>query len=289
MKHTDRALARLSKQLGYTFKQQDLLLQALTHRSSKGMHNERLEFLGDSILGFVVAEALFDKFPDHDEGDLTRMRSSLVKGVTLAELGRDFNLGEYLILGPGELKSGGHRRESILEDAIEAIIGAIYLDSNIEQCRVLILNWFEDRLAIIKPGNAQKDPKTRLQEYLQGRKIGLPNYEVVDTTGQSHNQQFTVKCQTEVIPCEVVSKGSSRRKAEQAAAQEVLLLIESENNRLKTLKSNVKQTNTKTSTQTNIQTNNQTKNKQKSKPQVAKKSAIKPHMQKTKLTLKKGQ
>ena len=131
---------RLSKKIGYSFEQPELLIQALTHRSAKGQHNERLEFLGDSILGFVIAEALFEKFPKHDEGDLTRMRSSLVKGVTLAEIGRDFNLGEYLILGPGELKSGGHRRESILEDAIEAIIGAVYLDSNITQCKDLILN-----------------------------------------------------------------------------------------------------------------------------------------------------
>jgi len=236
LKNNDRALARLSKQLGYTFKQQHLLLQALTHRSAKGAHNERLEFLGDSILGFVIAEALFEKFPNHDEGDLTRMRSSLVKGVTLAELGRDFNLGEYLILGPGELKSGGHRRESILEDAIEAIIGAVYLDSTIEQCKVLILSWFEQRLAVIKPGNEQKDPKTRLQEYLQGRKIALPHYEVIDTSGQSHNQQFTVRCQTEVLTNEVVCKGTSRRKAEQAAAQKVLALIEKENAQRKQLK-----------------------------------------------------
>ena len=117
-------ISRLSKRIGYSFTQPELLTQALTHRSAKGQHNERLEYLGDSILGFVIAEALFEKFPNHDEGDLTRMRSSLVKGVTLAEIGRDFHLGEYLILGPGELKSGGHRRESILEDAIEAIIGA---------------------------------------------------------------------------------------------------------------------------------------------------------------------
>ena len=154
------------------------------------------------------------------------MRSSLVRGVTLAELGRNFNLGEYLILGPGELKSGGHRRESILEDAIEAIIGAVYLDSDIVCCKALILTWFEQRLTIIKPGNEQKDPKTRLQEYLQGRKIALPNYEVIDTSGQSHNQQFTVRCTTSVIASEVISKGTSRRKAEQGAAEKVLILIE---------------------------------------------------------------
>jgi len=217
---------RLSKKIGYRFTQQDLLIQALTHRSAKGQHNERLEFLGDSILGFVIAEALFEKFPKHDEGDLTRMRSSLVKGVTLAEIGRDFHLGEHLILGPGELKSGGHRRESILEDAIEAIIGAVYLDSNISQCKQLILNWFAPRLSSIKPGNEQKDPKTRLQEYLQGRKIPLPVYDVIDTSGQSHNQHFTVRCITEVVKTEVIAKGTSRRKAEQAAAQQVLAQLE---------------------------------------------------------------
>lgn len=232
----NQAIAKLSKKIGYTFNEPSLLIQALTHRSAKGEHNERLEFLGDSILGFVIAEALFEQFPKHDEGDLTRMRSSLVKGVTLAELGRDFNLGEHLILGPGELKSGGHRRESILEDAIEAIIGAVYLDSNIKRCKTLILSWFAKRLGDIKPGNEQKDPKTRLQEYLQGRKIALPVYDVIDTSGQSHNQQFVVRCLTEVIDKEVIAKGTSRRKAEQAAAQQVLALLESMNAKNKAIK-----------------------------------------------------
>ena len=161
MKSSEIALNRLSKKLGYTFNNTDLLLQALTHRSAKGTHNERLEFLGDSILGFVIAEVLYQQFPSHDEGDLTRMRSSLVRGVTLAEIGRGFNLGEYLILGPGELKSGGHRRDSILEDAVEAIIGAVYLDSDNDTTKALVLSWFAERLDIIKPGNEQKDPKGR--------------------------------------------------------------------------------------------------------------------------------
>ncbi|MEI6893640.1 MAG: ribonuclease III [Colwellia sp.] len=222
-------LARLTKKLGYEFNEPKLLVQALTHRSAKGPHNERLEFLGDSILGFVIAEALYNKFPKHDEGDLTRMRSSLVKGVTLAEVARDFSLGECLILGPGELKSGGHRRESILEDAIESIIGAVYLDSTMGRCKELILSWFEKRLTVIKPGNEQKDPKTRLQEFLQGRKIALPSYDVIETTGQSHNQEFTVRCQTSVISEVVIAKGTSRRKAEQAAAQQILALINKDN------------------------------------------------------------
>jgi ribonuclease-3 len=225
LKSSAIALTRLSKKLGYTFNNNDLLLQALTHRSAKGIHNERLEFLGDSILGFVIAEVLYQQFPSHDEGDLTRMRSSLVRGVTLAEIGRSFNLGEYLILGPGELKSGGHRRDSILEDAVEAIIGAVYLDSDNDTAKDLVLSWFAERLDIIKPGNEQKDPKTRLQEYLQARKIALPLYEVIHTSGQSHNQQFTVRCTTQVINTEVITNGTSRRKAEQAAAQQVLALI----------------------------------------------------------------
>ncbi|MDP7592520.1 MAG: ribonuclease III [Litorilituus sp.] len=234
----DQAIARLSKSIGYSFKDPSLLIQAITHRSAKGQHNERLEFLGDSILGFVIAQALFEQFPMHNEGDLTRMRSSLVKGVTLAEIGRGFDLGSYLILGPGELKSGGHRRESILEDAIESIIGAVYLDSDITACKALILNWFAQRLSAIKPGHEQKDPKTRLQEYLQGRKISLPLYEVIDTTGQSHNQQFTVRCSTEVIDHQVVAKGASRRKAEQEAAQQVLAIIKSDNTKKKDAKKN---------------------------------------------------
>lgn len=228
IRNTPQALASLSKRLGYQFNNQALLIQALTHRSAKGEHNERLEFLGDSILGFVIAEQLFQQFPQQSEGDLTRMRSSLVKGVTLAELARDFKLGEHLILGPGEKKSGGHRRESILEDAIEAIIGAIYLDADISTCKALVLAWFESRLNKIKPGINQKDPKTRLQEYLQGRKIPLPLYEVIDIKGQSHNQEFTIRCTTEVTAKEIITKGTSRRKAEQAAAEKLLELIANE-------------------------------------------------------------
>lgn len=233
VKNTPQAIAQLEKRLGYQFKEQSLLMRALTHRSAKGLHNERLEFLGDSILGFIIAQALFDKFPKENEGDLTRMRSSLVKGVTLAELGRNFELGEHLILGPGELKSGGHRRESILEDAVEAIIGAVYLDSDIKTCKALVLKWYEQKIAQIKPGQAQKDPKTRLQEYLQGRRIALPIYEVIETTGQSHNQEFTVRCTTSEIDKEVITKGTSRRKAEQAAAQKVLELIKMKNPKAK--------------------------------------------------------
>lgn len=215
------AYNKLVKKIGYAFNDKDLLIQSVTHRSAKGLHNERLEFLGDSILGFVIAEVLYQKFPKHSEGDLTRMRSSLVKGVTLAKLATDFGLGEFLVLGPGELKSGGHKRESILEDAIEAIIGAVYLDSDLNTCKTLILSWFSEHLSIIKPG-VHKDPKTRLQELLQGKKIPLPVYEVINIQGKSHNQMFTVSCDTAVLNETVITKATSRRKAEQAAAQQVL-------------------------------------------------------------------
>jgi ribonuclease-3 len=218
-------LKLLMKKLGYEFNDVSLLEQALTHRSAKGLHNERLEFLGDSILGFVIAEALYHQFPKNSEGELTRMRSSLVKGVTLAQIARQLDLGEQLRLGAGELKSGGFRRESILEDALEAIFGAIYIDSSLETVKSVILSLFSERLAQIKPGNHQKDPKTQLQEYLQSRQIALPLYEVIKTTGQAHNQQFTVQCRTEVLTESVITTGSSRRKAEQAAAAKVLELI----------------------------------------------------------------
>lgn len=215
------AYNRLLNKIGYQFNDKKLLIQAVTHRSAKGEHNERLEFLGDSILGFIIAEALFEQFPKESEGDLTRMRSSIVKGVTLAKLATEFGLGEYLILGPGELKSGGHKRESILEDAVEAIIGAVYLDSNIETVKTLVLSWFKDHLNSISPG-VNKDPKTRLQEFLQAKKIPLPVYEVVDIQGKSHQQTFTISCSTEMLEQAVVTQASSRRKAEQAAAEIVL-------------------------------------------------------------------
>lgn len=226
--HKKNTQQQLSKRLGYQFNQPLLLEQALTHRSAKGHHNERLEFLGDSVLGFVIAEVLYLKFPQSSEGELTRMRSSLVKGVTLADLAREFNLGDYLILGPGELKSGGFRRDSILEDAIEAIIGAIFLDANIDTAKQIILTWFNDRLAIINPAQEQKDPKSLLQEYLQGRKLALPLYEVIQITGQSHQQEFTVRCWCEKLELEVTTRGASRRKAEQEAAEQLLEIIKND-------------------------------------------------------------
>ncbi|MFM2480228.1 ribonuclease III [Celerinatantimonas sp. YJH-8] len=213
---------RLQRSLGYTFKNHQLLTQALTHRSANAHHNERLEFLGDAILSWVIADALYQQFPQSPEGDLSRMRATLVKGKTLAEFGREFQLGDYLYLGPGELKSGGFRRESILADAVEAIIGAIYLDSGRDVIQPLLLKWYESRLSTIKPGNDQKDPKTRLQEYLQGQKLPLPEYDVVEVHGEAHNQQFTVSCKVELIDQPIQGTGTSRRKAEQDAARRIL-------------------------------------------------------------------
>lgn len=215
-------LPRLEQKLGYKFQNKDLLIRAITHRSAGSRHNERLEFLGDSILSLVIAEVLYHRFPNVSEGDMSRMRATLVREKTLAELAREFVLGDYLILGPGELKSGGYRRESILADTVEALIGAIYLDSNLEAIRGLLLNWYNERLDSIRPGVEQKDPKTRLQEFLQGRRRPLPTYAVTDDKGEAHNQQFTVECVIDDIESAFVGIGSSRRKAEQAAAEKAL-------------------------------------------------------------------
>ncbi len=212
-------ISKLEKKIGYEFNNADHIHLALTHRSANGKHNERLEFLGDSILSFVIADDLYHRFPNVNEGDMSRMRATLVRGHTLAELGREFELGDYLKLGPGELKSGGFRRDSILADAVEAIIGAIYLDSDIEVVRGIVLSWYQTRLNAIQPGVSQKDPKTRLQEFLQGRKKPLPAYTVTNIKGEAHNQQFTVSCVIAGVEQPVIGKGTSRRKAEQAAAE----------------------------------------------------------------------
>ncbi|MEZ8193308.1 MULTISPECIES: ribonuclease III [Vibrio] len=215
-------IAKLERRLGYQFNDAELMNLALTHRSANGKHNERLEFLGDSILSFVIADELYHRFPKVNEGDMSRMRATLVRGHTLAELGREFDLGDYLKLGPGELKSGGFRRDSILADAVEAIIGAIYLDSDVEVIRGVVLSWYKTRLDSIEPGVSQKDPKTRLQEFLQGRRKSLPVYTVTNIKGEAHNQEFTVSCDVAGVDKPVIGKGTSRRKAEQAAAETAL-------------------------------------------------------------------
>ncbi|OTQ73486.1 ribonuclease III [Gilliamella sp. N-G2] len=219
---TMKNLNHLQKSIGYQFKDITLLQLALTHRSANKMHNERLEFLGDSILSFVIADELYHRFLKQDEGDLSQMRASLVCGQTLAEMGKEFKLGDHLILGQGELKSGGFRRESIISDAVEAIIGAIYLDSDIENIRRLILSWYQTRLNQIQPGVKQKDAKTRLQEYLQGIRNERPCYLILEVTGDNHEQEFLIQCKIENDDHQYLGRGLSRRKAEQAAAQEAL-------------------------------------------------------------------
>lgn len=219
MKNTE--LKRLEKRISYTFSNFAMLTQALTHRSALGEHNERLEFLGDSILSFAISTDLYLRFPKVNEGDLSRMRATLVCGKMLAEIGREFQLGDCLILGPGELKSGGFRRDSIIADGVEAIIGAVFLDSDIDTVNALILKWFDSRLKNIEPGISQKDPKTRLQERLQSRKQPLPVYDVIEIKGEAHNQRFTISCGIEGLD-PVEGQGTSRRKAEQIAAEKML-------------------------------------------------------------------
>jgi len=214
------SVAQLCAALGYVFQQSDLLEEALTHRSASPRNNERLEFLGDALLNLVMAECLFQRYPQASEGELSRLRATLVKGETLAELARGLKLGENLWLGQGELKSGGPRRESILADALEAIFAAVYLDGGLEACRTLILNLYRDSLEGLTSAGELKDPKTRLQEYLQARQQPLPLYSVLKIRGEPHAQSFTVECA--VADHRGVAVGSSRRKAEQDAARQVL-------------------------------------------------------------------
>ncbi len=213
---------RLQRALGHEFSDPDLLALALTHRSAGRRNNERLEFLGDSIVNHVIAEAIYQRFPDAREGDMSRMRSALVKGETLAEVARELDLGDYIELGAGERKSGGHRRASILADALEAVAGAILLDGGVDACRRSVLAWFQSRLEQMTLEDANKDPKTRLQEFLQGRRNPLPEYELLGVLGEDHNQQFHVACRLQKPALVVEGAGSSRRKAEQAAARSAL-------------------------------------------------------------------
>ncbi len=213
---------RLEQALGHQFADPELLTLALTHRSAGSRNNERLEFLGDSIVNHIIAEALYRKFAAAREGDMSRMRASLVKGDTLAEVARELDLGEFLILGPGERKSGGDGRGSILADTREAVVGAILLASDVVRCRTCVQSWFNQRLEQMALGTADKDAKTRLQEFLQGRGNPLPDYELLDVQGEDHNQQFRVACRISKPATVEEGVGSSRRKAEQAAAQSAL-------------------------------------------------------------------
>jgi len=223
-------LEQLQRRINYQFTDESLLSLALTHRSFAAQNKERLEFLGDALLSSVIAEKLYHQFPEIKEGILSRLRSSLVKGETLAELAREFSLSEYLIMGEGELKSGGFRRGSILADAVEAIIGAVFIDSSIEQCKALILEWFDKRLNALSADEQLKDPKTQLQEILQAKKLALPKYTVVDVEGASHEQTFTVSCKIDLLGDVVEAKASSRRLAEKAVAQLILQQLSAVNN-----------------------------------------------------------
>ena len=216
---------RFARALNHAFAREDLLVQALTHRSVGAANNERLEFLGDALIGFTIAEALVSRFPQADEGTLSRMRASLVKRESLAQLARGLQLGDYLRLGGGELRTGGHTRDSILADALEAVLGAVYLDSGFAPARSVILALFRAQLEQLDDSRAGKDPKTRLQEFLQARRRPIPEYEVVTIGGTQHDQSFTVQC---VLPDDGQSargEGSSRRRAEQASAEAMLARI----------------------------------------------------------------
>lgn len=225
MNKPNMQLDRLQRSLEYQFNDVVHLTLALTHRSKGSANNERLEFLGDAILGFVVADLLYSQFDAVPEGHLSRFRASLVKKETLAELAREFSLGDFLLLGSGELKSGGFRRDSILADTMEAIIGAIYLDGGMEFSRKLIEKCLSARLAKLSAGSELKDPKTRLQEIMQSRHLPLPVYVVVNTSGDEHEQKFEVSCTVQGLEQPVTGIGSSRRKAEQSAAEKSLALL----------------------------------------------------------------
>lgn len=203
-----------------------LLARALSHRSVGSRNNERLEFLGDAVLGYVISDALYRRFPDADEGQLSRLRVSLVKGSALAEVARELGLGERLRLGAGERSGGGRQRASILADTLEALLGALAIDRGLEECREAILRVFASRLETLDPARAQKDPKTRLQEYLQGRQRALPEYTVTATSGEEHRRVFTVVCRLPDAGLESEASGPSRRAAEQAAAASLLSRLE---------------------------------------------------------------
>lgn len=219
-------LNRLLKKIGYQFNSDVLIKEALTHRSASSRNNERMEFLGDSILNFVIASELFEKYPQYDEGDLSRLRASLVKKEGLAKVAHDLDLGESVILGSGELKSGGHRRNSILADTVEAIFGAVYLDGGFDASRQLILRLYHEQLSSLPDVGMLKDAKTRLQELLQGQKMVLPVYEVLGVTGKSHQQTFHVQCYVDELNITTDARASSRRKAEQLAAESAIQKIQ---------------------------------------------------------------
>lgn len=231
---TLEGLAELERRLGHKFAKPDLARQALTHRSFGAQHNERLEFLGDALLNSTVASILYERFPKLSEGDLSRLRAALVNQSSLSEVALGLGLGEKLRLGEGELKSGGFRRPSILADSLEALLGAVFLDGGFDATRAAVAQLFSERLERAANVPVDKDPKTALQEHLQGRGLALPRYAVQKTEGEAHDQTFTVECRVDDLGIVASGKGASRRVAEQAAAQGVLAQLEKAPRRKKT-------------------------------------------------------
>ncbi|MFQ5660572.1 MAG: ribonuclease III [Gammaproteobacteria bacterium] len=219
----------LAKKIGYKFKDETLLNTALTHRSSGKNNNERLEYLGDAILGLIIAETLYHRFPAQPEGVLTRLRAAMVRRETLANLARSLEIGDHLKLGTGEKRAGGWRRDSILSNAMEAVIGALYLDSDFDRCRRFVLDLYADLLSDLSLENIGKDPKTALQEYLQARKLQLPSYQVIAEEGEAHLREFTVECSIDGLDKKIIAQGKSKRTAEQSAARKALDLLQPEN------------------------------------------------------------
>jgi ribonuclease-3 len=209
----------LSRKIGYQFQKIYLLKAALRHRSVRGHNNERLEFLGDAVLNFVITATLYAKYPHATEGELSRLRANLVKGETLAVLAAEFDLGRYVVLGPSELRTGGSSRKSILADTVEAILGAIYLDGGLAACEQCILNWYDQRLSERINWQAQKDAKSRLQEYLQAQQLSLPSYSITKIEGKGHQQVFYVACEVAEVDIATSGSGTNRRAAEQQAAE----------------------------------------------------------------------
>ncbi len=217
-------LKPLIEKLGHSFQDEQLLEHALRHRSLGADNNERLEFLGDAVLGFVITEELYRRHPTAREGELSRMRASVVNGDVLAQLAMDLSISDYLRLGIGEQKSGGQRRHSILADTMEALVGAIFIDGGIGACRQCILNWYGERVDDLSTLEPKKDPKSRLQEWLQARKLPLPDYKA-KISGEAHAQTFTVTCFVEGLPHKTKGISTTRRRAEQVAAERFLELV----------------------------------------------------------------
>ena len=218
-------LDALQQAIGHRFSRPELLQQAVTHRSFGSPHNERLEFLGDSIVNCVIAIALFERFGELREGDMSRLRANLVRQEALHRLADSLKLGDYLRLGEGEMKSGGHRRPSILADALEAIFAAVFLDAGFQGAKAVIDRLYAASLTSLDPARALKDPKTALQEWLQGRRMPLPKYSLADTRGEAHQQEFEVECEIAGLGLKTRGVGVSRRAAEQQSAQRALELL----------------------------------------------------------------